>query len=200
MERRSAAAVRLSPLSSTPPTVMPGRIVPAAAMPMAAEMAAMMRRPTKSAAPKPMSVARRAGGVATGRMSRPGRVMVVMASWQETACRARSFHDRRLHPVGTPEVSPSILSSCPSLSGRASPAALVAGLSQVGRWIVEWPIWPGTLTDAILPPPPRSHERVSVCNKSPAEDSTWQERPEPGRARARPPPSSACASHFAAAP
>ena len=160
--RRSAAAAGLSPLSSTPPTETPGRIVSAAAMPIAAEMPARMTSPARSVAPKPMSVARRAGGVATGRISRPGRVTVVMGVVRKTADGTRSFHDRRLHPAGMPDVFLRFLPPCPSSTGRASESALVAGLSQVALRIVECPIWPGTPADAILRPPSRSTS-VSWC-------------------------------------
>ena len=70
------------------------------------DMAAMMASPPRRVAANAMIVALRAGGVATGRMRRPGKVIVVMASRQKTLERARSLQDRLSHPGGTPDVSP----------------------------------------------------------------------------------------------
>src|SRR5688500_16538886 len=82
---------------------MPGRTVPAAAAPIATEVATAIATPARSVAPKPIATARRAGRVETGRMRRRGMVIVVMTTWQETRTRVPSLHDGRRGPGNGPD-------------------------------------------------------------------------------------------------
>ena len=199
----ASAAARSRPLSSTPPTVTPGRTRAAAAAPIATESATASARPDEERGAE-------ADGHGTAGGPRGHRAHEAARDGdgghddrgRRRVRERRSLHDRATRSGSRPgripfDVPPRIQPLGSGQAPRRWSGAIVAARARS----VEWDPWPLLGPTGYTPTSAARSSGVRPrCNRPPAEDPTWQERPEPGRARARPPHSSACASHSAAAP